>query len=375
MDEPGRKEPHLGGNPYAYPGEAAPVIPAGAPASASSADETTYTVEFTASAGEYFRIWIVNLALTILTLGIYSAWAKVRKKRYFYGHTLIDGDSFDYRANPLSILKGRIIAVVLFAAYTFGGKISPVLGGIAALVLLFAMPWLIVRSLAFNAHNSAYRNIRFNFRGAYGEPLKLIIGGGLLVIISLGIGYPYLKARLVRFAARNHDYGTTSFELRDIVGSFYRVYLWALGLVILGFVVLGMVAGGLGAFKNMRGGFSGLFVVFMIASYAIYLLVYAYVHAHTTNVTWNALTIGPLRFESALRGRDLAGLYLVNILAIIVTLGLATPWAVVRTMRYRAQKTTLVAAGSLADFVAAESGSVSATGEEVGEMFDIDFGL
>lgn len=35
---------------------------------------------FTGSAGEYFRIWIVNIALSIVTLGIYSAWAKVRTK-------------------------------------------------------------------------------------------------------------------------------------------------------------------------------------------------------------------------------------------------------------------------------------------------------
>ena len=54
-----------------------------------------HAVEFTADAGEYFRIWIVNLALTIVTLGIYSAWAKVRKRRYFYGHTRIDGETFE----------------------------------------------------------------------------------------------------------------------------------------------------------------------------------------------------------------------------------------------------------------------------------------
>ena len=40
-------------------------------------------VEFSGRGGEYFRIWIVNLVLTILTFGIYSAWAKVRTKRYF----------------------------------------------------------------------------------------------------------------------------------------------------------------------------------------------------------------------------------------------------------------------------------------------------
>lgn len=41
---------------------------------------------FTGNGREYFRIWIVNTLLTILTLGIYSAWAKVRKKRYIYGN-------------------------------------------------------------------------------------------------------------------------------------------------------------------------------------------------------------------------------------------------------------------------------------------------
>ena len=68
-------------------------------------------LEFRGKASEYFRIWIVNLFLTLATLGIFSAWAKVRKKRYFYSHTLLDGTSFEYRGRPIPILKGRIIAV------------------------------------------------------------------------------------------------------------------------------------------------------------------------------------------------------------------------------------------------------------------------
>ena len=70
--------------------------------------------QFTGSAAEYFRIWIVNLFLTLVSLGVYSAWAKVRKKRYFYGATRLDGDTFDYFASPKAILYGRIIAVVAF---------------------------------------------------------------------------------------------------------------------------------------------------------------------------------------------------------------------------------------------------------------------
>src|SRR4051812_18779611 len=103
-------------NPYAYPNAASAAAQSGYVPDARG-EESRYPVEFTASAGEYFRIWMVNLALTILTPGIYSAWAKVRKKRYFYGHTRIDGDNFDYRANPIAILKGRVIAAVLFIGY------------------------------------------------------------------------------------------------------------------------------------------------------------------------------------------------------------------------------------------------------------------
>jgi uncharacterized membrane protein YjgN (DUF898 family) len=373
MDEPGRSEPHSSANPYAFPAENAGTVPP--PHDESAGGTIRYPVEFSATAGEYFRIWIVNLALTVLTIGIYSAWAKVRKKRYFYGHTRIDGDSFDYRANPVAILKGRIIAVALFTAYSFGGKISPLLGALFALVLLFAMPWLIVRSLAFNAHNSAYRNIRFNFSGRYAEPLKLLIGGGLLVVVTLGLGYPYVKALWTRFAAENHGYGGTRAALGDVTRSFYGVYLKALLMLIGAALLLGVIAGLFGIMREPGAGRAAALVMFISGVYVLYLLVFAYVHAQITNRTWNAVSLGPVAFDSQLRGRDLALIYITNIIAVICTLGLAIPWAVVRTMRYRAGKTTLLAAAGLGEFVAAESAQVSATGEAVGEMFDFDFSL
>jgi uncharacterized membrane protein YjgN (DUF898 family) len=65
--------------------------------------------------------------LSVLTLGIYSAWAKVRRLRYFYDNTSVAG-SFDYHGNPISILKGRIIAVVLLAVHHFAGAANPLLG-------------------------------------------------------------------------------------------------------------------------------------------------------------------------------------------------------------------------------------------------------
>ncbi|MBT9430766.1 DUF898 family protein, partial [Candidatus Symbiopectobacterium endolongispinus] len=70
-----------------------------------------HAVVFHGKSGEYFLIWLVNALLTTITLGIYSAWATVRTCRYFYGNTEINGDRFDYHAEPIQILKGRIIVI------------------------------------------------------------------------------------------------------------------------------------------------------------------------------------------------------------------------------------------------------------------------
>ena len=74
------------------------------------ADSVRNTMRFEGSASEYFKIWIVNTALTIVTLGIFSAWAKVRSKRYFYGNTYIGTESFSRLSSrsPLRIPAGAL---------------------------------------------------------------------------------------------------------------------------------------------------------------------------------------------------------------------------------------------------------------------------
>jgi len=327
-----------------------------------------HPVEFSASAGEYFRIWIVNLALTIVTLGIYSAWAKVRKRRYFYGHTRIDGESFEYRANPLAILRGRLIAVAAVAVFYGVGYFAPLYQLLLWIPLAILAPWLLVRSFAFNAYNTAYRNVRFRFEGTYRACLKIILVYGWLVFT--GLLYPYLKHRLIRFVAENHRYGTTRFEVADFKKPFIGAYANAFGLgIVLAVVVFG--GGAVMAQGKAPYFFFGMIVLF----YGGLFLLFAYIRARTTNAIWSALRIGPLRFESSLRARDLMWLYFSNVLAIAFTLGLATPWAAVRTMRYRASKTTVIASGPLDGFAEGQAQQVSVTGEEVAELFDIDIAL
>lgn len=94
---------------------------------------------FTGNARDYFGIWIVNTLLKIVTLGIYTAWAKVRKRRYFYGNTLLNDTVFEYLADPMALFKGWLLAAVLFVLYSVGTNVNPLLAGTLGTFFFLAM--------------------------------------------------------------------------------------------------------------------------------------------------------------------------------------------------------------------------------------------
>jgi uncharacterized membrane protein YjgN (DUF898 family) len=182
-------------------------------------------VVFTGRAGEYFGIWIVNLLLSIVTLGIYSAWAKVRRIKYFYNNTLIDGVGFDYHASPIAILKGRIVAVILFVLYQVLAGFSPIAAVILLIAFLFALPWIVIRGLTFNARNSSHRGLRFDFDGSYLQAALAFLVYPVLVVITLGLALPFVAQRVNQFAFNHHKFGLSRFQMQALVKDFYMVYL------------------------------------------------------------------------------------------------------------------------------------------------------
>jgi len=149
--------------------------------------------------------------LTLITLGIYSAWATVRNNRYFYGNTFVDGASFSYLAKPLQILKGRIIAVVVFALFVGLAGAFPLAGAILYLVLGFAAPYIYNQSLAFKMRNTSYKNIQFRFNGDYGEAFGVLVIWPFLGLISLGLLYPLALLKMHQYRMNQTAYGTTQF--------------------------------------------------------------------------------------------------------------------------------------------------------------------
>jgi uncharacterized membrane protein YjgN (DUF898 family) len=333
--------------------------------------------EFHGEAREYFRIWIVNLALGIVTLGVYSAWAKVRSERYFYGNTRLDGVPFEYLAKPWPILKGRLIAFVLFGGYVLAGQFSVKLQlGLAGVIAVLA-PWLLVRGAAFRARYSSWRGLRFRFETDYRHAYMRYLVLAIPIVLTLGLLLPYVKFKQKQFFVERHRFGGRAFGFDATAGAFYPPYLiaWA---VMVGWIIAISIGAGMLIVAVTAGRHPPpqwfMFAV-MVPMYGGYFAIWAFLAAALANVLYNHVELGPHRFRSSLKGARLFGLYLGNTLAILLSAGLLIPWAKVRLARYRAESLHLLAAGDLADFHAEAGSDIDAVAAEMDGLFDIDIGL
>lgn len=355
---------------------------------------------FQGTAREYFRIWIVNLCLTILTLGVFSAWAKVRKKRYLYSHLTLDGTPFQYLAKPVPILKGRIIAALLVLIYYLSRDVYPdllpwVLGG----GMLLA-PWMFVQSVAFNARYTAFRGIVFNFHATALQAALRLFALGLVPVFFIGTfyqwwGYPAIGAGVVfvstvlfpfwlcqvkNFMASNTSYGGVYFQFGAKGGQFFGTYFLAF-LIVAGFsLLIGAVTvtfttfltGGADLGENKM---PYIILTLSFISYVGYLISYALIQADLTNKVWNNLQLGPLRFSCNLRTLELAKIYITNVIGIVCSLGLLIPWAVIRTFRYRVEHTQVRCKDELTGFQGMPADGIRAIGAEVTDFFNLDLSL
>jgi uncharacterized membrane protein YjgN (DUF898 family) len=360
---------------------------------ATAAPARDLRLEFRGNADEYFRIWIVNLCLTLLTFGVFSAWAKVRKKRYLYSHTFLDGTPFQYLGQPIPILKGRLVAAALFVAWWLSSyvfhKILPVTIAAGALLL----PWVVVRTAAFRARYSAYRNITFGFGAGIGAAAKvlyfspLLFGLVALLLVDIsdhpyavavaaavsGLAYPWWWIGLSRFIVRSSSYGGCAGEFGATGTRLFGVYLRA-GFILLASAALAFAAAA--AFLlGTRTGMVAMLIVQAVAMAAGWVLVLAYANARSANLIWNGIRCGPIRFASTLEPLGLARLYLGNTVAVVASLGVLSPWAVMRAMRYRVSRMRITLDGDWTGFRGSEATTVRAAGAEVGDLFDLELAI
>lgn len=334
---------------------------------------TVHYFHFHGDGLSYFKIWIVNILLTIVTLGLYSPWAKVRKLRYFYGNTELDHHRFDFIADPKRILIGRLIAVAIYALFWFSDYISWWAGGVATLLLIVLLPWLYRASMRFVARNSQYCNIAFRFDSKLGETYGVFFLMSIVSIISFGLLYPVALWLFKRYQFENMSFAGRKFQFNTRILDFYKAALLpALFLFVINFAVFNF-SDGINIIIGDDGEFVWYQMVPIVLAYLSFMFVYPLMQAMIHQAIWGKLTLGNNRFElSNFSSLRFAWILLSNYLAILLSLGLLSAWAAVRIHRYKIETLSLVAVDDLNHLIAENSSDQSAIAQEITDVFDFD---
>jgi uncharacterized membrane protein YjgN (DUF898 family) len=361
-----------------------------------NAPQHSVTLVFDGRGSEYFRIWVVHTLLTLLTLGVYSAWAKVRKMQWFARHTVLIGDRFDYHANPKRILVGRILAFGLLGLWAMSFEISLVFGMSVLGLLCAAGPVLFVEAQRFKLSNSSWRGIHFGFDVPRKEaylvclpPLLLWTSGtvfqaygasqGQLVVASILplLALPWAHARLKAMQHHHARFGSQRFLYTPSVTGFYTVYAHALIFIVVSGVFGALVAGVIGELTSRAAGASLLPLLSgFLAAGVIWVLSWPVFAARLQRLVWRQTGLGEVGFLGEMEVGPLLKLVVTQTALVLLTLGLYWPFAAVALARYRVQSVRVVSDKSLADigFEASSSSTGRSTGDGSADAFGLDLG-
>jgi uncharacterized membrane protein YjgN (DUF898 family) len=178
--------------------------------------------------------------------------------------------------------------------------------------------------------------------------------------------------RLKKLIIEHTSYGGKRGAFFASGGQFFKIYFIA-GLIMIAVLIpSNILMAKLFVFVKKTGLAAYLITAPM---YAGYVMAFAYIKARSGNLVWNNTRIGPLHFQSTLRWGDLIKLYVTNALGIAATLGLLIPWAVMRTLKYRAENMRVFQEGELMEFQGSDTRTVAAVGAEAAAFFDVDLSI
>lgn len=262
--------------------------------------------------GEFAIIYFKNLFLTIITLGLYYPWAKVEKLKYHYQSTELDSSRFSFTGTGTEIFKGFIkVYLTLFLLYGFllyGLQTQKEIIVASAIVvfylfLILIIPFAIHGAARYRASRSAWKGIYFKYLGDRKELFWKCVKGMLLTVLTFGIYGAWFSVDIRKYILSHLRFGNLSFNFKGDGGELFWIYL---KMVLLMYPTLGIYT--FWFQKNLWK-----------------------FYAENTEITQNGKKV---KFKFNMKAGDVFELTVVNFLLTLFTLGLATPWVIVRTFSY-----------------------------------------
>jgi uncharacterized membrane protein YjgN (DUF898 family) len=194
-------------------------------------------VEFTGARFELFLIVIRGYALMLPSLGLYRFWQATWKRRFYWQNTIIDGEPLEYTGTATQLLLGFFFALAFFlpiyiALFVLSMQESGiVVAGYAMIgaVVWFLMGYALYRARDFRLSRTLWRGIRFDVRGnAWAYALRRVLWSALM-LVTLGLVYPWMASSLWKYRWRHTWFGDRKFDIagnwRAFAGPYYGAYI------------------------------------------------------------------------------------------------------------------------------------------------------
>jgi uncharacterized membrane protein YjgN (DUF898 family) len=304
---------------------------------------------------ELLAIGALNLLLKVLTLGVFHFWAKTRVRRYVWSRTAFAGEAFDYTGRARELLLGYAVALAVLLPLILGLNALPllaerlpwltVLGSLAAYpVFVFLTGFASFSARRYLLSRTRWRSIRFALTGRARDHGARMLLYSLLTAVTFGLYLPFMRNRLMAHLVGHAWFGSERFRYSGADDVLFRRYLRA-GALMLGLVVLwGVLAVAaiplLAALARRMSPDDPAWTLPLLAGVASLPLLLV-----GLGIAWLWYRAGELRhfvghthlagvrFALELSSARYVRLYLGNVAVLLLTLGLAYPWVVVRTAR------------------------------------------
>jgi uncharacterized membrane protein YjgN (DUF898 family) len=371
----------------------------------------TLDIRFTGSGSEYFRIWIVNLLLTLITLTLYWPFARARRLAYFQNNTLVGRDPLGFHGDPWKMFRGYLLMLLFGVSYWAVSNLAPAFAWLPLLVLAVLWPALWRASLQFRLRNTSWRGVRMGFdgdlMGAYLCMLPFFIP---VVLTGIVIGFaasatqdaeagaagavfaavtsavvlamtalsPWLLARIKRYQHGGYAFAQERTTLNAGVGAFYGFSFRVMGVSLLCTAVLASVGAVAAVLLGASAGTAVVALPVLLGlGYLVFpLVLMPYTTSRLQNLVWANTRSRRIRFDSQLRWAPLVGLTVRNWLFIALTLGLYWPFAKVNTARLRLEAMDVSVQGDVNAWLGRAQGvDKGILGDAAGDFFGIDMGL
>lgn len=330
-----------------------------------------YRFRFHGSSSEYFGIWFSNILLTILTLTLYSPWAKSRRMRYFYGNTELLNRRFDFTGLPSKIFLGRLLALEIYLVLLVLSNYSVILATVGFTSIYIAVPWLFRLTLKFKSRNSKFGNSRFFFYGENRYLYRILIIEVLKTVATAFILLPRLIWLYKHYCLDHLQLGQLKFNFtathKDFMKSVYRplfsLFALTFTLIFIQNYIEDMASAQV--ISIIMG------IIWLIGLVFILPLMLARIYI----TTWNHLYLGQNYFKTRATQWRYAWIILSNWMVKLITLGLLSAWAEVRLYRYKLDMLDLYLIDNPNDLKNILQADPNSLAQELSAMFDIDASL